>query len=194
MFNPEFWELASFVATTIGLPIAAIGLFYIAWQTHIQKMQARRDVLLALYVEFDTHDARLARSFIYNAPQDALRLDSLKRNPSHLKIVDDTLAGLERMVYPIVKGYLPNNDAFDLYGGVLLAISKRLWPYIDDQRTMREASSVSHSLVYRRFLDDAIRMWAPTYARAINLKPLKLKGVSTGTILEQLFPEDANTE
>lgn len=185
----EAWELAAFVATAIGLPIAALGLCLVALQTYLQKKQTRRDALIALYAELDTHEARNARAYIYNAPPEDLRLVNLKNKPDKLRIVDETLAKLERMAYPIVQGYLPSEDAYNLYGGVLLAVSERLWPYIEDQRKMREAHAVGNKLIYRRYLEAAIRKWANKYPRDTQARSLKMCNQSTSQLLKELFPK-----
>ncbi len=184
----EAWELAAFVATAIGLPIAALGLCLVTLQTYLQKKQARRDALIALYAELDTHEARNARTYIYNALPEDLRLVNLKKSPDKLMAVDETLANLERMAYPIVQGYLPSEDAYNLYGGVLLAISARLWPYIEDQRKIRETQSVGNKLIYRRYLEAAIRKWAKKYARDTQIKSFKMYNQPTSQILKELFP------
>ena len=67
-------EITSFIATTIGLPIASIGVGILIWQTRAQQRQTRREALAKLYAEQDTHEARLARHLIYNAEPERLRL------------------------------------------------------------------------------------------------------------------------
>jgi hypothetical protein len=189
------WELASFMATAIGFPFAAVGLLIVIVQTYMQKRQTRREALATLYAELDTHEARLAREYIYNAPPDDLRFKAVHSPTAaqHRHYVEDTLATLERMAYPIVKGYLPARDAFNLYGEPLLAISKKLWSYVEDQRQMRERSAVGHRLLYRRYLEEAIRLWAPEYAKTANL-PVPSESLTTREMLDRIFPGRANAE
>lgn len=188
------WELASFVATTLGLPIAALGLCLVARQICLQNRQTRRNALIAIYAELDTHKARSARAYIYKAAPENLRLANLKEESDERIIVDETLANLERMAYPIVQGYLPSDDAYNLYGGVLLAVSARLWPYIEDQRKMRVEHAVGNKLIYRRYLEAAILMWANKYARDTQATSFKMCGQPTSQILEELFPKANSAE
>ena len=185
----EILEMAAFVATTVGLPIAAAGVVVLVWQTRAQQRQVRREALAKLHAELDTHKSRLARRFIYNAGANHLRLETMSDEDT--QTVEDTLATLERMVYPIVMGYLPDDDAFNLYGGVVLAISKRLWPYIEDQREMRARSPASHRLLYRRYLEQAVRTWSKRYARELGVA-LPPESASTRILLTTILPDRAD--
>jgi hypothetical protein len=181
----EIWEITSFIATTIGLPVAAASVGILVWQSRMQLRQARREELLKLYGEQDTHTARLARSLIYNATPERFREPLTDEDR---KIAEETLASLERMVYPIVMGLLPEDDAYNLYGGTVLSVSKCLWPYVEEQREMREKSPVSHKLVYRRFLEQAVRMFAGRYAREHGLT-LPAEPAEVPALLNAILPK-----
>jgi hypothetical protein len=185
----EQWELASWIATTIGFLFTIIGLIVVIIQMQRQRRQSRLDALSSLYLQFDTQEARFAREYIYNAPLEHLRLEKLHSAEfkDQRKLVEETLAMLERMAYPIVQRQLPSNDAFNLYGGVLLSITRRLWPYIQDQRNLRSQSRATHQLVYRRYLEEAVHKWANVYTKAIGL-PRPKRDLSTNDLLVQIFP------
>ena len=116
----EDWELASWMATTIASVLAVVGLFVVAVQLHWQRRESRLEFLNHLYTEFDTHEARLAREYIYTTPTSLLRLETLhsKDRSEDRRKVEETLAMLERVAYPIVMRQLRSKDAFNLYGGV----------------------------------------------------------------------------
>ena len=179
MLIREFFELASFIVTTVTFPLAVAGLLAV-------RKQMRRDALTKLFAEFDTREARAARKFVYNAEASSLRLKALELKPDELADVEDTLAMLERAVYPIVRGYLPEEDAYNLYGGVLLAMSKRLWPFIEDHRQTRTENRASHRLVYRRYLEEAVLMWVGRYAAQVGVA--LPAGASTSVLLNAAFP------
>ncbi len=183
------WESVSWVATAIAFPVAALGLVVVIYQTHLQRKQNRLDRLSDIWAQMDTHEARLAREYIYSAPASDLRLDVLDKPEfaEQKRRVDDALAALERLAYPIARGRLPEKDAFEFYGGVLLSISKKLWPYVQDQRKMREHSDIAHRLEYRRFLEEVIRLWAPEYANRVGL-PRVSTSLSTQEMLDSIFP------
>ncbi len=186
--NCEPWEVASWVATTFGFVITIVGLPIVVVQLILQRRQARLDALSALYAQFDTHAARLAREFIYNATQDRLRFAHLhsESGKADREIVEETLATLERMAYPITSGQLPSKDAFNLYGGVLLSVTFRLWPYIMEQRELRQKSAVAHKLQYRRYLEAVVRKWVPKYAAAAKI-PTPSMNISTEEMLRRVL-------
>jgi thiaminase len=179
-------EITAFIATTIGLPVGGVSVGILVWQTRVQQRQTRREALAKLYAEQDTHEARLARQQIYNSGPERLRLRTITAEEK--QVVDETLATLERMVYPVFRGYLSEEDAFNLYGGVVLSVSKCLWPYIEDQREMRARASASHKLLYRRYLEEAVRAWAKRYAQDMRIS-MPPESASTRTLLNAIFPE-----
>lgn len=185
----EHWELASWIATTIGSILTVIGFAIVIVQLRLQSKQARLTALDALFSEIDTHQARLAREFIYNAGRDMLRLAYLHKeaNADQRKFVEDTLATLERLAYKILTDQVPSEDAFNLYGGVVLSIAAKTRLYIEDQREMRKNSSVAHRLIYRRYLENLIRKWIPRYCSELNIKPPS-QSLGTWAMLEQVFP------
>ncbi len=186
------WDLASKIASTFALLFTALGLFIVIIQLQLQRNQSRLDALSSLYLQFDTHEARIARQFIYNTSPENLRLKVLQspKLESQRKLVDDTLAMLERMAYPIVQGQIPSIDAFNLYGGVLLSIVRKLWPYILDQRELRSQNTSSHQLLYRRYLEKIVHKWAMIYADQTMLQRPSKK-LSTMELLENLFQTKA---
>lgn len=186
------WEKTSYIATSFGFLLTVIGVGIVIVQTQLQRKQSRVASLAALYGELDTHESRLAREFIYKAEPESLTMEYLHHSTAmpERKQVEDTLAMLERMAYPIVQGQLPSDDAFNLYGGVLLSISYRLWPYVLDQRSLRKRGGSSHRLLYRRYLEAAIRLWAPRYANEAGL-PQPDMNTSTEDILASLFRKSA---
>lgn len=183
------WELLSWISTTIGVFLATLGVFAVAVQLYLQRKQSRLEFLDRLYAQLDTHEARLARRYIYLASPDELRLKVL-HSPGfedQRRLVEETLATFERLTYPIVQRQVPSEDAFNLYGGVLLSVAYQLWPYVEDQRDLRRASGRRHRLGYRRYLETVIHEWAPKYAEAASLPPPP-KGLSTNDLLHHLFP------
>lgn len=186
--NREAWELASWIATTVGLVVTMVGLPVVVIQLILQRKQTRLDALSALYAQLDTHTARLARAFIYNAPPERLRLAHLhsEGGKAEREIVEETLATLERMAYPITTRQLPSDDAFNLYGGALLSIAYRLWPYIEEQRELRRQSTLAHKLVYRRYLEAVVREWVPKYAVAAKV-PIPSTDINTEELLRQVL-------
>jgi hypothetical protein len=184
----ETWELASWIATTVGSVLAVIGVFVIVVQLYLQRKQARLDALSSIYAELDSHEARLAREFIYNTPQEHLSLAHLHSTgqEQNRKRVEETIATLERMAYRICTKQVPPQDAFNLYGGVLLSVGYRVWPYIQDQREMRRTSGVGHKLVYRRYLEKVIRQWVPKYTAAIG-GSLTPRNATTQAMLAHVF-------
>jgi hypothetical protein len=184
----ETWELASWIATTFGFVITIVGVPVVVIQLALQRKQSRLDVLSALYAQLDTHAARLAREFVYHAPPEHLRLKYLhsESGKASREVVEETLATLERMAYPISTGQLPSDDAFNLYGGVLLSITYRLWPYIEDQRELRRQSPAAHKLVYRRYLESVVRKWVPKYAAVANI-PVPSEYLGTKEMLRKVI-------
>jgi hypothetical protein len=182
------WELASWIATTIGFIFTIIGLIVVIIQLQMQRRQSRLDALSSLYKEFDTKEARFAREYIYNAPSEHLRLEKLHSTgfKEQRKLVEETLAMLERMAYPIVQKQIPSDDAFNLYGGVLLSITKKLWPYVEDQRKLRAQSIETHRLLYRRYLEEIVHEWASVYAQAVGL-PEPARRLPTKDLFNHLF-------
>jgi hypothetical protein len=158
------WEEASWIATAIGLPLAAIGLAFSAYVLRKQAQASRRDALAALYAELDTPEARIARNAIYDARPETLTYDYLhdKENEEDRRRVEEMLAALERMAYPIARKQLPPNDAFALYGGVLLRLTRSLWPYIEARRKRAKPPDPG----YRRFLEQVARDWAVRYKQS----------------------------
>ena len=188
MISREDWELASWVATTVGFALAVLGLLAVIIQLQIQGRQSRLEFLNRLYAQLDTHDARLAREYIYHAPTEHLRLEVL-HTPDferERRLVEETLATLERAAYPIALKQVSSKDAFNLYGGVLLSVAHRLWPYVEDQRAMRRESGLRKRLGYRRYLETVVRAWAPRYAKSAGL-PKPRGELSTGQLLALLF-------
>lgn len=185
----ENWELASWISTTVASALAVVGIAVVAVQLYWQRRQTRLEFLDRLYGEFDTHEARLARQFIYEAPADKLRMKTLhsEEQKENRQKVEDTLAMLERIAYPIVQEQVPSEDAFNLYGGVLLSLAHRLWPYIEDQREFRRKGGLRHRLGYRKYLESVVKLWAPKYAATAGL-PLPDTNSSTGDLLKALFP------
>lgn len=186
--NCEAWELASWIATTFGFVVTIVGLPVVVIQLLLQRKQSRLDALSALYAQLDTHAARLAREFIYTAPQERLRLAHLhsESGKADREIVEETLATLERLAYPVTTGQLSSDDAFNLYGGVLLSVTYRLWPYIEEQRELRRNSAVANKLLYRRYLEAAVREWVPKYAAAANITKPSMD-VNTEEMLRQVL-------
>jgi hypothetical protein len=186
----EAWELASWVATTVGFVLAVAGLLAVVIQLSLQRRETQLDFLNQLYAELDTHEARLAREYIYRAPSQHLRVEVLHTDEYELerRLVEDTLATFERLAYRIAQHRRPSRDAFNLYGGVLLSVANRLWPYIEDQREMRKTSRQRHRLTYRRYFEAVVREWIPRYANAAGVRVPSRK-LSTREMLRQLFPE-----
>lgn len=184
------WELASWIATTIGFVLAIAGLAAVVIQLSLQRREAQLDFLDQLYAELDTHEARLAREYIYKAPPDQLRVHVLhtEEHERERRLVEDTLATFERLAYRIAQHRRPSRDAFNLYGGVLLSVANKLWPYIEDQRAMRKMSKQRHRLTYRRYFEAVVREWVPRYASAAGVEVPGRK-LSTREMLRQLFPE-----
>jgi hypothetical protein len=188
--NDPDWERLSWISTTVGFLITALGLIAVVIQLSFQGRQTRLEFLNRLYGELDTHEARDVRASIYRASPEELMLDVLHApgNEEKRRSVEDTLATFERLAYPIVHKQVPSQDAFNLYGGVLLSIAHQLWPYVEQQREMRKKSGLRHRLGYRRFLEAAIHDFAPKYVRAAGLPPLP-RGLPTKELLRRLFPE-----
>jgi len=187
----EFWQLSSWVATTFGSIIAVVALICLAVQIWLQRRERRLAALDAMYAELDTHEARVARGVIYNARQEGLRLSPLMKDGEEAKrrIVEDTLASLERVAYRVVTKQIPSDDAFDLYGPVMLSVAYKLWPFIEDQRDMRRKTLGVHKLPYRRYLESVVRKWIPQYAKALR-KCRASDRVSTSQMLNAVFEID----
>lgn len=146
------WELASWIATTVGAGVASVGLIIVIVQLYLLGKQARLEALDAFYSDLDTYEARLAREHIYKASPDMLRLSYLHddANTELRKDVENTVAALERMAYRVLTRQLPYKDAFAYYGGVMITVANSVWPYIEDQRTERKENALIHRRVYRR--------------------------------------------
>lgn len=118
--------------------LAAEGAY--AWvHFHQAKAEDRVRLLDSLYAEFDTARARRAREAIYNTPRENLRIAYLHL-PEHKKerdLVDSTIASLERLSYRVLKLDVESEDAFQLWGGVMLQVCHKVWPYILEQREQR---------------------------------------------------------
>jgi hypothetical protein len=185
----EFWELGSWIATVIASALGVLGLAFVIWQLYLQRQQSRLEFLNRLYAEFDTPEARSARRHIYSQPPAMLRLEYLhaEGKEAERQMVEDTLAMLERAAYPIINHHVPSKDAFNVYAGVLLSLAHQLWPYVEEQRTLRRQSGLRHRLGYRKFLEAVVREWAPKYAREANLE-LSDASLSTSALLDALFP------
>ena len=184
------WERLSWISTTIGFVITALGLIAVVIQLSFQGRQTRLEFLNRLYGELDTDEARAARATIYRTPPEELQLAVLHAsgNEEKRRVVEGTLATFERLAYPIVQKQVPAQDAFNLYGGVLLSIARQLWPYVEQQREMRKQGGLRHRLGYRRFLEAVIHDFAPKYVKAAGLPPLP-PGLPTKELLRRLFPD-----
>lgn len=182
--NPAFWEVLSWAATALVFPLTLLAILLVLRQMHMDATSRRLAALDALYSELDTHEARLARQFIYDSSNEQLRWCYL-HSPGHeeaRKRVEDTIASLERVAYRIITKQIPSEDAFQLYGGVMLSVANKVWAYIEDQRRERAHSTVTHHLVYRRFFESVVRSWARRYARQMEKSP---KG--TQAMLQEVF-------
>jgi hypothetical protein len=184
------WELLSWIAASISPILTIIGFGVVIVQLHQQGKQLRLAALDVLYTELDTHQARLAREFIYNSGSDVLRFGSLHKaaNSDQRKYVEDTLATLERIAYKIVTKQVPSQDAFNLYGGVFLGISNKTWAYIEDQRDIRKKNKAVHQLIYRRYLEEVIKLWIPKYCKEVGIKPPQ-REMPTKEQLEYIFTQ-----
>ncbi len=183
------WNLAAEISQVVSAPITALGLLGIAVELVLNRRQTRLQALDLLYSQLDTHEARLAREFIYQAQPQQLTFTYL-HEPSHAearKQVEETIATLERFAYRITTHQIPHQDAFNLYGGVLLAVALRLWPYVEEQRAMRQRNSASHKLEYRRYLEVVARDWVRRYARATGQRPPS-RNLKTLDQLRAIFP------
>jgi len=188
LMNPAVWEVLSWVATALGFPLTLLAILLLLRQMRMEATSRRLAALDALYSELDTHEARLARQFIYDSPNDQLRWDYL-HSPGHeeaRKRVEDTIASLERVAYRIITNQIPSEDAFQLYGGVMLSVANKVWVYIEDQRRERARSTVTHHLVYRRFFESVVRNWARRYARQMG-KSRPSKRAGTQAMLQEVF-------
>jgi hypothetical protein len=114
-------------------------------------------------------------------------LNSEENQDLHRK-VEATLAMLDRTAYPILKGRVSADDAFELYAGVFLSVAFKLWPYVEDQREMRRKSGLRRRVGYRRFLEAVVRNWAVQYAIASGVKQPS-SSRSTSEMLAALFSE-----
>ena len=167
--------------------LAAEGAY--AWvHFHQAKAEDRVRLLDSLYAEFDTARARRAREAIYNTPRENLRIAYLHL-PEHKKerdLVDSTIASLERLSYRVLKLDVESEDAFQLWGGVMLQVCHKVWPYILEQREQRAASPGAHKLLYRRYLEEVVRKWIPRYGKEIGRKPPP-DNLSTMEMLDNQF-------
>lgn len=184
----EFWQLSSWIATTLGSIIAVVALICVAVQIWLQRREKRLAALDAMYAELDTDKARVDRGVIYNAEHEDLRMPGLMNDGEEAKrkIVEDTLASLERVAYRVATKQIPSDDAFNLYGGVMLSVAYKLWPFIEDQRDMRRNTSGIHKLEYRRYFESVVRKWIPRYAKALG-KCQPSSKLSTIQMLKAVF-------
>lgn len=189
----EFWELSSWVVTTLGSILAVAALICVAIQIWLQRRERRLTALDAMYAELDTHEARVARGVIYSAEKGALCLASLMKGGEEAKrkTVEDTLASLERVAYRVVTKQIPSNDAFNLYRGVVLSVAYKLWPFIEGQREMRRETKGVHKLEYRRYFESVVRQWIPRYAIALGICQPSNR-LSTCEMLDALFETEKN--
>lgn len=171
------------------LLVTFVGFLVVVVQLRVDARERRLARLEALYAEFDTAPAREDRAFIYGASPATLRLDYLREHPAERRRVDNTLAMLERVAYPIARGERSaEQDAFNLYGGVLLAMTRLLWRYVEDEREMRKNNERAQKLLYRRYLEQVARRWARRYARALN-QPSPSRALATKPLLDTLFEQ-----
>ena len=184
------WELASWIATTLGAVFAVLGLLVVILQLHQQRTRHRLDFLFRLHSEFDTHEGRIAREYIYNAPASELRWEFLhvKDHEAERRLVEGTVAMLDRIAYQIVTKQVPDRDAYDLYSGVVLRLAYLLWPYIEDHRSQRQGSRLRHRGSHRRHLERLVLQWAPRFARQSQASSAA-PNASTRDVLKQLFTE-----
>jgi hypothetical protein len=189
--GPATWTDAAAMATVIGTVFGVVGLGAIYWQLRSQVNQTRLETFEAFVRDLDTHEARTARKRILEASEDQLRLEHLNSESAAelRKDVDNTLATLERKAYKIWTKQVPERDAYNYYGGVLLAMANKLWPYIEDHRAMRSANPMSHKLIYRRYFQYVAEMWLPRYCNelvvAVDPPP---KGMKIQDKLHLIFP------
>ena len=193
----ETWELISWIATTVASVVAVVGVIVVivqlrwqAAQLRGQAQQSRLEFLTRLYGEFDTAEARLERAWIYGAPQEHLIMEFLhaKGHEKERAMVENTLAMLDRVSYPIISSQVPSDDAFSLWGGVFLSVAYKLWPYVEEQRDMRRKSGLRHRVGYRASLEKVVLMWAPKYA-AEGQRRMPSGKLSVREVLSALFPE-----
>jgi len=72
------------------------------------------------------------------------------------------------VAYRIATKQIPSDDTFNLYGGVMLSVAYKLWPFIEDQRAMRRNNYSIHKLEYRRYFESVVRKWIARYAKALG--------------------------
>lgn len=171
------WQIVSETVTIVGL-VAVI------WQLWKQRQRQRLEFLSRLYAELDTPESRLARKAIYDAGSYKLQPEELRADEKLRRQVDDTVAMLDRVAYPILTKQVPPRDAYELYSGVMLRVSFLLWPYIEGQKREREESPLVHGGSYRRYLEKLVRQWAPDFA-AKNHRTLRSPDGSTYELLRQ---------
>ena len=185
---PVDWNGFALIASAVSSILTPIGLVVVIIQLRHEARQRRLAALEAIYSDLDTQEARLARDWIYRAPVEALRWSSLRENLPERERVEGTLAAFERLAYKILTKQVPAGDAYNLYGGVLLGISARLWLCIQDQRNIRAQNPFAHRFQYRRYLEHVIREWVPQYCRDASI-PTPPKQSSTDQLLASVFPD-----
>jgi hypothetical protein len=188
----EEWGLAADIATAIASVLAVGGLAAVIYQLSAQRREARLTALDKLFDDLDSSQARQDREFILNAPGELLTMAHLHhpKHESERQRVENSLASLERLAYKIHTGQVPKEDAFSIYGGVLLSIACRLWPYVVAQRNLRQQNPYAHRLVYRRYLERVARDWIPQYCDLAGLRRPP-ESLNTGEMLSFIFSMQA---
>jgi hypothetical protein len=188
------WELDNtFAEFLLVFILAAEGAY--AWvHFHQARAEGRTRLLKYIYAEFDTEEARQARKAIYDAKPEQLRKDYLhnSQNTKERERVESTIASLERLAYRILNLGVEGEDAFQYCGGVLLQVTHKVWPYILEQRKLREEDPDTHKMLYRRFLEELVRKWVPKYAKEIRREPLSYSP-STEAMLNAIFSPDSSS-
>ncbi len=173
--------------------LAAEGAY--AWVHFGQaKAEDRGRRIASLYAEFDTARARRERQAIYYAPPENLCMAYLHM-PEHKKeraVVESTIASLDRVCYGVLKLDVGGEDAYQMWCGMMLQVSHKLWPYILEQRELRRKDPGTHKVIYRRYLEEIVRQWIPRYAKEAGLEPPS-HSLCTKQMLDAIFPSDSNS-
>jgi hypothetical protein len=133
------WPHDSFAEFLLVFVLAAEGCF--AWAAfHQSQLDERSKLLDSLYDRLDTPEARRARETLYILSDEELTLAHLRdrSNERKRRDVENSIASFERLAYQIQTLGLESDDAFELWGGVILQVANKAWPYVLELRERSE--------------------------------------------------------
>jgi len=119
----------------IATLLAAIGLFLLACQIYLQRIDQRNQAVAQVFDELVTPDFRRKLHFVYSHRPEDLVLSNLSE--SDRETVEEVTARFDGLGFRVRKGIVPRNEARELFWDLVVRCAQQLRPHLLDQREKR---------------------------------------------------------